>query len=320
MSPASSPVRSAGMFAVGIVAPAAAAHALDPPASAIWEQPTLELVETRAHRLPPGYALGGAAISADGNRLLAWSVNGAELLVYDQAPDSPRRLPGTHRAAGAAFGDSSSIAVLNINGALSTLALDGSVASGGRVFRASDIRSAVGGVNGWWALTGAVAGNSTELHFAPAGGTSDSTRVLLLLPRPERRFLATAESDALVTLRDPPHTVWRIAADGRVIASMQPDRLSTVLSESEHPSSWKALSAFPLGAGFVQILADVSSDGRVIVTYGARGEPLAHRHLEAPFGFVAVGSVPSRTVVALRTLEHGELVVYSWCWLPCESS
>ena len=106
-------------------------------ASFLWQQPTLELVEIRAHQLPPKHALGGATISADGNRILAWSVDRAELLVYDQAAGPPRRLPGPHHVAGAAFGDSTSIAVLHPDGTMSVLSMDGSVASAGRVFPAS---------------------------------------------------------------------------------------------------------------------------------------------------------------------------------------
>jgi hypothetical protein len=135
----------------------------------------------------------------------------------------------------------------------------------------------------------------------------------------DRIFLAIAGVDALVSFRDPPHTVWRIAMNGDVVASMQPDQQSTGDEESELAPNWLGLSALYLDPGVIQVIADVTTDRRLLVTYGTGGAVLSHRLVAAPFGFVSTAS-QAPIMVALRTFEDSELVVYSWRWCVRDSS
>jgi len=180
---------------VGVVLPALSVGSLiDSPRGLDGQERTAEATIEFTEQL-------AVAVGADGDRLLAWPADRAELLIYDRTSGSPRRIKGPGRVVDAAFGDSTGIVVLHVDGTVSFLLSNGSVSSGERVFLASDIHSAARGVNGWWALAPSLSGNGTDLHFAPAGETPDSTRVLSLWPRPERLFLANAGVDALVTLR-----------------------------------------------------------------------------------------------------------------------
>ncbi len=101
--------------------------------------------------------------------------------------------------------------------------------------------------------------------------------------------------------------------NGEVVASMQPDPPPTGEGEGELPPNWLALSALHLDPGFLQVIADVTSDGRLLVTYDAGGGVLSQRLVAAPFGFVGTAS-QAPIMVALRTFEESELVVYSWRW------
>ena len=176
-----------------------------------------------------------------------------------------------------------------------------------------DARSAARGRDGWWLLLGLSSTDGAELHFVPDGGMSDSTFVASLWPPADRIFLATANADALVAFRDPPHTVWRITTNGDMVTSMQPGQPPVGHGDGEPLPNWLALSAFHLAPGVLQVVADVTTDRRLLVTYDAGGGMLSQRMVAAPFGFVATAS-KAPLVLALRTFEDSELVVYSWRW------
>ncbi|MYC87716.1 MAG: hypothetical protein F4X22_05690 [Gemmatimonadales bacterium] len=200
------------------------------------QEPVLELEEKRTHRIPPGVTVGGATLSEDGDRLLAWAADAPTVLLYDGSGSEPRTLTTSSRVVGGRF-----------------------------------------------------------------------------------LFLAAADADALVQFRDPPHTIWRIAVNGEVVASMQPDHQPTGGEGHEPPPNWLALSAPYPGSGVIQVIADVTTDRRLLVIYDAGGDVLSHRLVSAPFGFVATASQASM-IVALRTFEDSELSVYSWRWRTTNST
>jgi hypothetical protein len=165
--------------------------------------------------------------------------------------------------------------------------------------------------DGWWLLAANPSGESTQLWFLPTEKHPVRPVHVPIATTPDRLFLATAGDDALVTFRSAPFTVWRIDSSGELIDTLQPHVWSAPDGAGERRSKWTALSALSLGDGFVQVLADLTTDARVLLAYDADGDLLSNRTIYAPFGFVAVAT-EARTLLALQTFVDSELVTYHW--------
>ena len=76
---------------------------------------------------------------------------------------------------------------------------------------------------------------------------------------------------------------------------------------------WVSLAAIPIDRGFLQTLADVTSEMRVLILYDTPGVAVRSTRLDIPPGFVA--AIPARrTRIAARTMNGLELVGYRWRW------
>ncbi len=177
------------------------------------QKPVLELEQMRTHRVPPGVTVGGAVLSREGDRLLAWSARAPTVLLYDGSDAEPRTLPAFRPVVGGRFLGRSTGEMVHSDGTMSHMAWAAPPTKRVESPASAEVHSAVRGPGGWWFLAPSSSSDGTELHFVPDGngGMSRSTFVAPLWPSTDRIFLAVAEADALVAFRDPPHTVWRIA-------------------------------------------------------------------------------------------------------------
>ena len=73
------------------------------------------------------------------------------------------------------------------------------------------------------------------------------------------------------------------------------------------------LRALFVAPGVIHVVADVTSDARLLVTYNDGGELESSRIVQAPFGLVAAAS-SAPVLAVLRTFEASELVFYDWRW------
>lgn len=277
----------------------------------------LELTELATYMLPPGMAVEGAALSPSGARVVVWGSRPRGFLYFERGVGGVRsvsreRLP-PGEIAGVAFLDDSTLGIIHAGGRVSTVEWGSWKHRTPRLIPVSGIRSAALGDSGWWLLAEG-AGEDAALHFLPGDGVSNPVHVMPLAASPDGAFLATAGTDALVALRDSPFLVWRIGVDGEVVAGMQPDRPpSNGTAERDPPPRWMGLSALAVAPGVIQVIADVTSDDRLLVTYDDSGDVASSRVLQAPFGLIAVAS-DAQVLAALRTFEASEIVVYSWRW------
>jgi hypothetical protein len=67
--------------------------------------------------------------------------------------------------------------------------------------------------------------------------------------------------------------------------------------------------------GYLQVLADMLSQKRILVVYGDKGNVLATRVLEAPIGLLD-SREDLRQALMLRRSDRLELVTYQWHWQP----
>ena len=279
----------------------------------------LELTEVATFALPHGMTVAGAALSPDGARVIVWGSRPRSFLYFERGVGGVRSVPPEHlppgEIAGVAFLDDATLGIIDAGGVVSTAEWGNwtHLTVPPRVIPVSGIRSAAWGDDGWWLLA-AGAGEDAALHFLPSDGVSSPIHVMPLAVSPDRAFLSTAAADALVVFRDSPYPVWRIAADGKIVAGMQPARLPpSGAVKRDPPPYWMGLSALSVAPGVVQVIADVTSDDRLLVTYDDKGDVLSNRVVQAPFGLVAVAS-RAQVIAALRTFETSEIVLYSWRW------
>ena len=277
----------------------------------------LELTEIATYTLPPGMAVEGAALSPSGARVAVWGSRPRGFLYFERGVGGARSVPRERLPpegiAGVAFFDDSTLGIIDAGGRVSAVEWGSWKHRTSRVIPVSGIRSAALGDGGWWLLAEGT-GEDAALHFLPGDGVSSPKHVMPLAASPDQAFLATAGTDALVALRDSPFLVWRIGVDGDVVAGMQPDRLPpSSAAGSDPPPYWMGLSALSVAPGVIQVIADVTSDDRLLVTYDDRGDVASSRVLQAPFGLIAVAS-HAQILAALRTFDVSEIVLYSWRW------
>lgn len=90
----------------------------------------------------------------------------------------------------------------------------------------------------------------------------------------------------------------------------------TLLRSGSDSVSASALLSMPtliVGRRVIQQLSDPRSDIRVLVTYDERGTRIHIATVNAPIGFLA-SSTERQELVAMRTSDRSELVIYGWHW------
>lgn len=277
---------------------------------------TLELTEVGAFTLPPAVDVAGAALSPDGTRAAAWLSTPNGVLYFERGVGLVQSVAGEQaphgEVAGVAFLDDSTLGIIHSGGRVSTAKWGNWTHRDSMVIPVFGIRSAVLGDDGWWLLADGT-GEGSALYFLPGHDVSNPIPVMPVAVSPDRASLSTAAADALLALRDPPYPVWRIGVDGSIVAWMQPDRLPASAPERDPRPYWMGLSALSVAPGVVHVVADLTSDDRLLVTYDEDGGVLSSRVVEAPFGLIAAAS-RAQVLAALRVFSTNEIVMYSWRW------
>ena len=104
-----------------------------------------------------------------------------------------------------------------------------------------------------------------------------------------------------------PFAIKRLRLDSATIQVFNP-RLPEAM---EGPETWRALPLVAVKSGYIQTIADLLSDRRILVLYSPDGKTKAVRPLNAPIGMGA-GNLSSSVVAAVRNLRAPEIVWYKW--------
>jgi hypothetical protein len=114
-----------------------------------------------------------------------------------------------------------------------------------------------------------------------------------------------------------PFAIYDLTDSDEPSAAMQPETrtldILLAVSGAEDASNWASLPVVLVDGGFIQTLADLSSDRRVFIVYGPDGETLSARPLDVPLGLLGSISSPPRIYGARRT-NILEIVEYSYRW------
>jgi hypothetical protein len=118
---------------------------------------------------------------------------------------------------------------------------------------------------------------------------------------------------AVAALLRPPYT-WRAVVGGSVIdGEPGADMVDSLLPSPKDSARILSLPVRQLGRGFVQILSDLTSDRRLFIVYGPRGEMERAEIIRVPLGILDVNTATSR-VLMIRRSDILELVTYAWYW------
>lgn len=283
-----------------------------------WPLPTPagSVLEEQSHApLPPGYAAAGVTASSSGE-MLVWAFGNPVLLHLKDGVLRPLPTADAVRPIGAAFEErDSTLAVVDGERArIVRLSRSGHLVSAQPLNTSLYLHQAVHTPAGWYLGAQDSTGVLHLLLARPGGGTETLFR--MGTPAASRSqaavHLSSADDDALLTMHSPPFSSVQVSSSGRVVRSFRPaipDSLQGTMDEGK----WVSLKLLELDAGFVQTLADLTSDRRVLVLYDREGTPARHTLIDVPLA--AATSIPARRqLIAMRRAGGLEIVVYGWRW------
>lgn len=130
----------------------------------------------------------------------------------------------------------------------------------------------------------------------------------------DRFHLTSVGCDVIVTRVLPPFESSRLTPEGDRALIAQPEMSTMEKVQSGYFRGWVSLPLIPLDKGYIQVLANLRSDQRLLIRYGIDGEQRATRELDAPVGLLG-SLVSQRLIVGIRDLgSRTEAVMYRWQW------
>lgn len=91
------------------------------------------------------------------------------------------------------------------------------------------------------------------------------------------------------------HAPTRIAREKGLQLRLEDDTAFARQIQAQPNALWRPLAPVALDDGFLQIIADLRSDRRLLVRFGAHGAPIRLQAVQAPIGFL--GSVPEEQLL-----------------------
>lgn len=170
--------------------------------------------------------------------------------------------------------------------------------------------------DGRWHVLDAMGGDSARV-VSGAGPVPDSATLPLEIgvsSKAGRQYhVRVYPGEYILTAIHPPFSSYRVPRQEGRVSQFHPGRASKRNLDRGDFQNWMSLPTLQLGRFYVQVLADLRSDSRLLVRYDAAGVEQSVRVIEAPFGLQL--SSPDSTAVGSRDLgSHVELVRYQWRW------
>ena len=281
---------------------------------------SLELIESLAVPLPASdQVVGGKLLGPDS--VAYWTTSSVRILTNKLRTrstlcggllDSPRAVAHGNGGAHVEILDKRGIVVAHPGGHCVRRNLHG----GGQSI-SSGTRTTSGWVwiqtdpNGATSIVSESAAHSSALPDPFKIDDRDSTLNTLLLSSSGEGFA--------ITLSQHPFT-WAVFLRDSMIGrgTLPPDILNSNSSQLANPRPfppplWIATGLVDIGAGFLQVIADLRSDRRMLFLFNADGSFVRAMPLDFPFG-VLDSDPDRRRILAIRRPDSLELVVYSWDW------
>jgi hypothetical protein len=282
--------------------------------------------------LPEDFDLAGAVMN-ESEGIVAWSRSTPRLLLAGEGRMAIVEYPSIYGALATRFVDSNRlIEVLDpSNGRLVRMDTTGAISGESFLgpFTDSLVLVAATPIGASWGVAGRDRHGNIHLYIKEPGhpathvGTlrrSDYAQTLPDSGAPLNVYLrgTTSSGRLLATLQWFPFQVSLFPVDHARLLNFAPGLLSVLpnVARSIDSLNHRALISLPavsLDQGYLQTIADLKSDSRVLVRYDERGKVVAQVHLAIPLGILQ--SLPTkRELLAVRTSGGSELVLYEWHW------
>jgi hypothetical protein len=287
------------------------------PAAAWCQMPPLHLDQVFAKDLPRSMRVEGAALSAKGS-ILAWGTGHPPLLLRDTARDW-ETIPSDSRGIVAmAFGpDGSSVeAVDSVCACILIFDTAGVVRTRLHTRVRFMIESGTRGPSGWY-----LGGRDRTGNYGLAAVHSDGSVFPLQEfaahrdsdDEPPVYRLSTDGGDLLAATAVAPFEVTRVAGSQALPVPFVSPVPGAVADSVASEGLWAGMDVIPLDSGYVRTFADLRSDMRLLVLYDRQGELRRVSPVAVPLGMLGA-SVESHLLLAARTTDKREIVLYRWRW------
>ena len=284
----------------------------------------LRLEELWATQLPATFDPTGAQILSDSS-MLTWSRSTGAVLIVRPGGREPVCAGQVRAPIAAQEVNTGEIRILDASGP--------AVVTGTPNHRCSreplpvDLEVFAGTLGESWLALGGLTSDGAPVTVVVVGPTGDQWMVASDGSRGDPRdgrssHLTAADPQLLLTSMHWPFA-WeaREVRTGSLVARGSPLSGSVAgrRMDSVHITGWVSLSTLRLDHVFLQTLVDPTSDSRLILTYGLDGELWRWRDITAPIAFISADS-GQHLVLAVRTSDTAELVVYRWRWLGIQGT
>jgi hypothetical protein len=305
------PVRSRMMAVFAVFA--AAGCGSDPP-----RPPNLELTETYSRVVPPSVFIEGVAAGAD-RGVAVWTPRVPELMYNAGSGWARWTDPALLRPVAVSLdvrpGAGNVVAEVLDGESGAVLQLDSTGHAVGRrlIRQFSHAADAVRSEGGWFALVSAD-DSSRTLRYAADG--EEAARTLYRVPSSRTQAakdvrLSPWGSDVIVTDSHSPFTSLLVRASGAVEPLLTPPPLPEL---KRRRVRWISLPVLPVEGGFLQEIADGTSDRRLLILYDSAGTVLRSTSLTAPLALVSA-SGERNVLLGIRRAGPTEVVGYRWSWV-----
>lgn len=286
-------------------------------ASVLAQSSGLELVEMSSL---DWHATANVGIGSDGqSRFLVWDRGGNGPMTM-WGPEGRFQLPiSTKDVVGAGYSDEA-VTVFRAGDSpeIRRYSRSGRILASKPVLGAPDLLEAVRLKDDWYLLTVDEEGRATVSKVA---ATDSLARPLILLPPPypgeaPQYQLRVGIGGLIVTMSSRPFTALEIPlADDHPHRSIETALVDPAGLARGDFQGWQSLPLLSLDRGYVQVLADLHSDQRILVVFGPDGSQSRVQHLSVPFGLIS--SLPaSKLLLGARDLgDTVQFVLYRWQWL-----
>ncbi len=282
-------------------------------------EPRLRLVETASWPPPDSFERSGVAAS-DAPNLLLWSRAVGQLILLTEKLDQRRYgfLPdGVRPRFAALVGDSSIEVIAEGSREIHRMSLAGGPTETRAIDAPESIIAAARDADGWIFLTRSPDGQ-LSLRRERWAQTGTRRSAGWVNGRKDGYAMIAGAEEIVLTQTARPHAVRVFDKALRLRRSFQPGadvlpRTQGKAAADSSPALWTSLAAIPLDRGYIQTIADLASDRRIVVLYDEVGNSVRATDLKVALGFTA--SVPPRRLLfASRRLNTVEIVRYEWCW------
>ncbi|MBA2670603.1 MAG: hypothetical protein H0U67_09555 [Gemmatimonadetes bacterium] len=172
-------------------------------------------------------------------------------------------------------------------------------------------------VTGGWYVGGSDGTEVRRVFYVPDDGRVRQVHSWSSARRPSGQpaaRLSALDDRVIITEADSPFHSVIVDSAGRLVSRLEaPDPDDASIQPAQRERRWSSLPVLRAGFLFLQVVSDLASDTRLVMTYDESGTLLRVAEVGIPIGFGA--TIPEHSLlVGIRRFGPQEIVSYRWSW------